>query len=142
MRNLATSVALAATALAFAGCGSDSNAPDMSHVGHYELLSVDSDPLPVTVLDVPGYVLEVTAGSLALEANNTYVQTITLVETTDGVKGPSDAIACSGRYTRHGSTLTLTTPETDVCVGQTVTGTLNGSDVTIDYDGTKLLFRR
>jgi hypothetical protein len=36
----------------------------------------------------------------------------------------------------------MTTPETDVCNGQTVTGTLSGTTLTVDYDGTTVVFSR
>ena len=132
---------VAAATFLIAGCG-DSNAPDTSHVGRYELVSIDGDPVPVAVVDVPGYTLEVTGGSLTLNANNSFVESVTAIETTDGVPSPLDAIACTGHYTRHGSTLSMTTPETDSCAAQTVTGTLSGSTLTVDYDGTTVVYSR
>lgn len=142
MRRYAAVAALAATLLAATGCGSDSNAPDMSHVGLYDMASIDGDPLPATIFDMPGYTIQATQGSLALNANNTFVESITTIETVDGTQGPLESVSCLGSYTRSGSTITLTTPETDSCIGQRVTGTLSGRTVTVDYDGTTIVFSR
>ena len=142
MRSHAAVLALAVTLFAAAGCGSDSNAPDMSHVGLYAMTSVDGDPLPTTVIDMPGYSLQITQGSMALNGNNTFVEGITSVETIDGTAGAPEAVSCLGTYTRSGSTITLTTPETDVCIGLRVTGTLNGRTLTVDYEGTTIVFSR
>ena len=142
MRSYATVLALAATFLAVTGCGNDSNAPDMSHVGVYDMVSVDGDPLPATIIDMPGYQLVVTQGNLALTANNTFIQSISSIETIDGTDGPLEGIACAGHYTRKGNTITMTTPETDICDGQTVTGTLSGTTLTVDYEGTTVVFSR
>ena len=141
MRQTRTIVALAAATIAFAAC-SDSNAPDMSHVGLYEMVSVDGDPLPVTVYDLPNDMLQVTEGSLTLKANNSFVESVTLVQTIDGVVGPGEPLTCAGHYTRRGNTVTMTSPETDSCAGGSVTGTLSGSTLTVDYDGTTVVFSR
>lgn len=137
-----TALALAATLLAAVGCGSDSNAPDTSHLGHYDMVSIDGDPLPATVIDLPGYTLQVTAGGLSLNPNNTFVEGITSMETIDGTQGPLEAVACAGSYTRRGSVITMTTPETAICIGQRVTGTLSGNTITVDYEGTTIVFSR
>lgn len=142
MRRHVTVVALAATLLAAAGCGSDSNAPDTSHVGVYDMVSIDGDPLPATVIDVPGYSLQVTDGSLALNPGNRFVESMTTVETIDDVTEPLEAVSCTGTYSRSGNTITLTTPETEFCIGQRVTGTLSGNTLTVDYDGTTIVFSR
>ena len=141
MRPRHTLLAVAALTFTIAACG-DSNAPDMSHVGLYDMLSVDGDPLPVTVYDVPNNMLQVTEGSLALKANNSFVESVTLVQTLDGVVGPGEPLSCTGHYTRRGNTVTMTSPETDSCAGGSVTGTLSGSTLTVDYDGTTVVFSR
>lgn len=142
MRRFATCVALAATLVTAAGCGSDANAPDTSHVGRYDMVSIDGDPLPITIFDMPGYMLELTDGSLTLNANNSFVESITTVETVDGTMGSPESVSCPGTYTRSGNTVTLTTPETVACAGQRVTGTLSGRTLAVDYDGTTVVFSR
>lgn len=142
MRSYATVLALAATLVAATGCGGDSNAPDMSHVGRYAMVSIEGDPLPVTIFDMPGYMLELTDGSLTLNANNSSVESITTVETVDGTMGQPESVSCSGTYTRRGNTVTLTTPQTEACAGERVTGTLSGRTLTVDYDGTTVVFSR
>ena len=140
MRPSRVLVAFAAI-FALAGC-SDSNAPDTSHIGLYQMVSVDGDPLPATVFDARNNMLQVTEGSLALEANNSFVESVALVQTIDGVVGPGESLSCAGHYTRRGNTVTMTSPETDSCAGGSVTGTLSGSTVTVDYDGTTVVFSR
>ena len=142
MRMSSTLAALAAIGFTVAACGNDSNAPDRSHVGAYDMVSVDGQPLPVKLIDEPGYVFQVTDGSLTLNSNNTFVEDITSVETIDGTMGPIESIACVGSYTRRGSTITLTRPETDSCFGQRLTGTLSGSTLSVDYDGTTVVYSR
>ena len=140
-RSPALVAAVTALSFAIAGCG-DGNGPDTSHVGVYDMVSVDGDPLPVTVVDEPGYTLEVHDGSMTLNANNSFVESLTLVETNDGVAAPGETIACTGRYTRRGNTITLTTPESDSCSGETAIGTLSGNTLTVDYSGTTVVFSR
>ncbi|NUQ21107.1 MAG: hypothetical protein HOQ09_09120 [Gemmatimonadaceae bacterium] len=111
------------------GC-SDSNAPKSSHVGLYELVTVNSHALPATVFEQSPYRLDVTAGSLDLTASNTFMQSITVVEYANSVANPPTALACTGHYSRSGNTITLTANTTDVCDGST-TATLNGSTLTI-----------
>ena len=144
MRRSSSIVLVAAAALSFAiaGCGGDATGPDTNPVGLYDMVSVDGDPLPVTLIDTPGYTLQVTQGSLDLMANYRFVESITTAETVDGVLGPIESTSCLGSYSRSGSTITLTTPETDVCAGQRVTGTLSGTSLTVDYDGTVVVFQR
>ena len=72
----------------------------------------------------------------------TFVESQTSIETIDDTGSPAEAMSCSGTYSRNGSTITMTTPETKSCVGQHVIGTLTGSTRTLDHEGTTIAFRR
>lgn len=119
---------VAALAL-LAGC-SDSNAPTTSHVGIYALTSLNSHALPATVFDNGVYRFDVTTGSLDLAQNNTFVESVTIVEYESGVASPPTAMVCTGSYSRSGNTITLTANTTDLCDGS-ITATLSGSTLTI-----------
>ena len=128
--------------LAATGC-SDSNAPDNSHVGSYALVSVNGAPLPLTVIDQPSLKISVQDGALALAANKSYTQTLSVLIVTDGVAAPVEHLSCTGSYTKSGNTFTLTSVESADCSGVTATGTLSGNTLTVtDDSGETLVFRR
>ena len=143
MRIHTTILALAASALVAAACGgSDSTAPDLSHVGAYDLELIDGAPVPASIFSVPGYHLDVIAGQLTLNANNTFVESITVREIVDDVEGPIEAFNCLGSYQRRGATLTMTVPATPICDAATTTGRIDGNSVIVDYQGVEAVFRR
>ena len=128
MRHRHVLPSLAAALCLVVGC-SDSNAPSASHVGLYDLVSINAHTLPATVYDVNPYRLDVTAGSIDLTANSAFVQSVTIVEYENGVASPPTAVACTGHYTRSGNTITLTANATNFCDGS-ITATLSGSTLT------------
>ncbi len=144
MRTHSRLLAVATAAVVVTACGgSDSNAPDNSHVGTYELALIDGAPLPASILSVPGYRLDVTDGELTLLANNTFVESITIVEYTDDVQGPIEATSCVGSYRRTGSTITFTLPAGPICDAGTVTGRIEGRNtLVVDFDGLEAVYRR
>jgi hypothetical protein len=141
MRAKSAIAGLAAAALLLAGCG-DSNAPDNSHVGHYAMVSVDGDPLPITVEDTPGFAVTLFSGELVLNANKTFVQSVTVAFTVFGEPEPPETLSCGGRYERRGSTLTMTSTGNENCEAGTLTGTLSGNQVTVVAEGSEIIFRR
>ena len=142
MRFFSTLAGLAVAAALFTGCSGDSNAPDNSHVGHYAMVSVDGDPLPITVEDSPGFAVTLLSGDLVLNANKTFVQSLTLAFTVFGDTEPPETLSCDGRYQRRGNTLTLTTTASDNCEAGTVTATLSDNQVTVAAEGSEIIFRR
>lgn len=142
MRFTTTVLALATAALLATSC-SDSNGPTASHVGRYELVSVDGQPLPLALIDDPGLKLTLTEGALTLNANSTFTQEVTIDVVANGFPGPPERLGCSGTYRRSGNTLTMTGRETEDCSGTTATGMLDGNTLTVSDDqGETLVFRR
>ena len=135
-------IALATAALVATGCGGDSNAPDTSHVGTYALESVDGARLPITIFDDSTMKVTLTQGSLALNANNSFLETVRLELITGGQAAPPETISCGGTYRRSGSTVTLTATQTADCDASTATATLSGPVLTVTDQGTLLVFRR
>ncbi len=142
MRISSMLVGLAAAAMLVAGCGGDSNAPDNSHVGRYALVSVDGESVPITIDDDPDFVVTLLSGDLTLNANNTFVQSVTIAFTIFGASEPPETISCGGRYQRRGTALTLTSTANENCEAATLNATLNGNQVTISDQGSEVVFRR
>lgn len=143
MRIHSTLLALATSALVATGCGGgDANAPDNSHVGRYALESVDGARLPITVVDDPGYALTLSAGAITLNANNSFVQTITLEWVIDDQPEPPETLSCGGTYQRSGTSFTMSSTASADCDAATFTAKLNGNVLTIDNEGSELVFRR
>lgn len=115
-----------------AGCGDNSTSPKKSVTGTYTLDNIGGDPLPATLDQEQGYLLEVTAGAITLNSNGTFSDTYTLRETTD--TGVNEApIPCTGTWTQSGNNLTLTETTTDYC-GDEGSGTWDGSNtLTVDW---------
>ena len=135
-------LALATAALVATGCGGDSNAPNTSHVGSYALESVDGARLPITIYEDSTFKLTLTRGALALNANNSFVETVRVEVIANGQAAQSENISCGGSYRRNGSTVTMTVTATADCDAATVTGTLSGNVLTVSDQGTVLVFRR
>lgn len=75
-----------ATAFAVAlvtACGGDSTGPGgaNSPVGTYSITTVNGKPLPVAVIDVPLYKVEVSGGTLSLTGDGKYTVVTSTVET-------------------------------------------------------------
>jgi hypothetical protein len=143
MRFPRTLLPLVAATLVATACSGDSNAPDNSHVGSYALVSVDNEPLPITLYDDGSVMVALTEGTLALNANNSFTQGITLNGSIDGEAGPPEHLSCSGTYTHSGNSFTLTSVESEGCSGATLTGTRDGNTLTfVDDTGERLIFSR
>jgi len=142
MRMTTTILALAATILSVAGC-SDSNAPTPAVAGRYGLVSVNDQPIMLTLVDTPTLKVTVTDGALTLRANSTFTHELTLAVIANGFPGPAQQLSCGGTYSRSGNTLTMTGNETEQCSGITATGVLDGRTLTVSDDqGERLVFRR
>ncbi len=89
-----------------AACGGadGSNGPSASPVGSYSLSSLNSKPLPFTLFADTGFTIALSAGSLALATDGSYLATISTNETIEGhVSTYVDS--STGRWTQAGATL-------------------------------------
>ena len=137
------SMTLLAAAVAVAGCGGDSNAPaPTDHVGLYALESLDGAAPPITLADFTDYVVVLSEGSVMLAPTNQFVTSFTLEEKSSGVTTTSTVFACAGTYRRAGNTITMTTRETADCSAGTVAATLDGHALTVNDQGSVMVFRR
>jgi hypothetical protein len=121
-----------------AACGGDSSTgPESANVtGTYALQTINGQATPVTIIQIATYRLEVVSGSLAINTNNTFSNTLTYRETDSGqiVTGSE---TCTGTYSRNGNSVTFN--EADVVnteCGDTYTGTVSGNNLTVAYDAT------
>ena len=146
MRRTLATAALALLTLASGACGGDddSTGPNGSIAGTYTLQTINGDPPPVTLLEFDTYKIEVTGASIVLNTNNTFSATSAFRETDDGQVTTSNSV-CAGTYTRSGSTVTFSEPESinEDC-GGSYTGTWsNGNTLTVTFDaGVQAVFRK
>lgn len=128
---------LALTAIAAAGCGSDSTGPEpepASIAGEYLLVQVRTsnaglsgggDALPVNfVYDAKGQTLTFSEGILGLEADGTYFWGYAYTFEDEELLNGNE-----GTYTRNGNSIAFTRsdgPETDMIVGS-----INGEKITL-----------
>lgn len=142
MRIATTLLALAATATIATGCN-DSNAPDLVHIGRYDLVSVDGETLPLVLVDDLSLKLTVTSGGLTLRSKGRFSQDITLEVVAGGQPASTEHLSCDGTYERSGDSFTFVGQESENCSGMTATGTIDGNTLTVSDDqGETLVFRR
>ena len=143
MRIQRTLLTLVGATLLATGCSGDSNAPGSSYLGRYALVSLDGQPLPLTIINQPTLVVAIHDDTLTLNSNNSFTNATNVLSVVDGVATPIQHLSCTGTYTRSGNSFTLTTVESDACSGDTLTGTLDGNTLTLNEDtGEILVFRR
>ena len=136
IRHLARLAATLTLVFSVAACGDDSDPGAPSSItGTYSLRRIDNEPVPVTLVDIPGYKLEMLSGSLAINSGNSFTGATTSRETIDGEVQAPETFTCTGSYTRSGNTLTFSEPETGQdCEGGSYTGTISGTTITIAFE--------
>lgn len=141
MRGPTTLATLVVFAVAIA-CSGDSNAPDNSYVGSYALVSRNGEPLPQAIIDQPSLTVTLEATTLTLDAGDAYTNAVTLVTTIDGVAELPEQLSCTGTYSAHGDSFTLTSVKSSACGGGTLTGMRDGNTLTIGDSSQTLIYRR
>jgi hypothetical protein len=132
-------LALVASVTLAAGCGGDNNVTGTGNpTGTYTLRSIEGDPVPAMLVQLPDYTFEITAGNLTLNADGSYTGSITWRENDDGAVD-SDTDEDAGTWTRSNSAFSFVSSVQDLAF----TGSLSGSTMTvIDEDGLTLVFRK
>ena len=134
MRPVALTVALAVSLLT--GCG-DATGPE-AIAGNYTLRSINGQDLPFIIVQVLADKIEVTAGSVRINSDNTFSSSLTLAITeTEGGTTTSETGTTTGTYTLNGTAITFTSE------GETSTGSITGNTLTIIWDeGLTLVYQK
>ena len=107
MRLRLTAFALAA--LAVTACGGDKSVgPSGTVTGSYTLQSFNGKQVPVTVSDNGTTRAELLGGTLALNANSSYTESVTVRETVTGLSPATQTTTCSGTWTQASNTVSFT----------------------------------
>jgi hypothetical protein len=132
MRRLCALLAL----VLISACNGDSTSPS-SGLGTYALQTVNDTEIPFLIdTDNSTYSTYITGDVLVLKGDNTYTETVSLVDQfTDG-SNDEYTESYSGTWTRTGSTITLTDSDDNT----TLTGTLEGTALTIIVEGLTLIY--
>lgn len=108
LRSLATAAALSVSLVA---CDEDSDLPTLGGprivTGTFDLVTIDGEPLPVTISNDGTTIVEVLSGSVTLNPDRSCVIQESYRETENGVvSNTSVTLACE--YTASGSSVTIT----------------------------------
>ena len=125
-------------AVALAACGGDSTAPPASIAGTYVLQTVNSAPLPFTVIATTDYKFEILSDSYQIRDDGTYSGTSQFRETLNGT-ATVETDNSTGTYTRAGSSITLTD---SVDPTDKFTGTVDGGTFTVTAEGFVLVYKK
>lgn len=119
---------LAGLALSLLACDDDDDdpvGPDTSIAGTYALISIASQPLPATLFQDATMQIQVTTGQLILTTSDSWVGSVTVVTTSNGVPS-TQTLDAGGTFTMSGNVITFT----DESDQSTFTGTRNGDQIT------------
>lgn len=102
---------LAGLIFSLVACGSDGVVdPSVSVAGSYALERVDGTALPYPVVDISTYHIQLVSGSLALNANNTYVWNLGL-RVDDSGRIRADSTSDAGTWAIVNNALSLTSTQ-------------------------------
>jgi hypothetical protein len=118
---LMTRLVMAALVIGTTACDSSTD-PEDAIVGTYTLASVNGDPVPSTLIQVPDYRLEIVSGTLTVRDNNTWTETASIRET-EGTTVTTSTTTVQGTYSINGNTATFTDSD-----GDSLTSTFSGGD--------------
>lgn len=123
-----------------AACGSDkiSGAGSESIIGSYALKTVNGGTLPTVVVQAVDDKLEVTAGTLDLHTDGSYLLVFNLRET-QGTTVTEDQSIESGTYTRSSTAVTFHPSDPS---GNWTASYATGGTLTVSEDGVVFVFHR
>lgn len=117
--------AVGSALVAAAACGGkDATGPNNGVTGQYPLRTVNGRSLPAVVFQSGANRIDVTAGNLSLNSDQTFSISLTLAVVSGG-RTSSETSTDNGTYTQTGSSLTFRYSD-----GSTSTGSVNGGTVT------------
>ena len=126
-------IGLAALFAGIAACGDDGDATGTSGTsifGTYTLQTVDGTNLPFVLFQIGNDKLEITAGSVRLNSDNTYSLSISLRVTQAGTV-TTETDTGAGTFTATGSTIQFSDPGDG---SGSFTGSISGNTLTIIDD--------
>lgn len=97
--------------------------PDRSHVGTYQLATINGRNLPGTIYDIGDRKVEIIAGTVELREDESFTNEI-VFRTTEAGQVSSEPDSIFGSYTRSGSLIDLQTSE--------------GFDLSLSYERNRL----
>ncbi len=132
MRPAALTVALAVGLLA--GCGNPTGPEAIA--GNYTLRTINGQDLPFAIeAQLLDGEIELAAGSLRINSDNTFSLSLTLATTVGGTT-TSETETTTGSYTLNEMAITLTSD------GETVTGSITGNTLTLIDEGLTFVYQK
>lgn len=123
-------------ALILGACGDSSTGPDNSFVGTYQLKSAGGAPIPATVAQVGVERLEITGGSVTLNADQTFSTSVG-IRYTNGSSVTNDTVRNTGTYVKNNNAIQLNYSD-----GTQDAASLSGRTLTLTSQGTVFVFER
>lgn len=136
-RTLLSALLMVASLFTLGACGDSTGPGGGSITGTYKLQTVNGNPLPYVIVQVGSDKVEVSEGSLTLNADNTYSSRFTF-RTTEGGQVTTETDTSVGTYTRNNNAITFT----DSSDGETITGSVSGNTITFTEEGLVLVFKK
>jgi hypothetical protein len=138
-RRFRHAAALAALAVLATGCSRDNPVePDEQVVGSYTLMAIGGQALPILVHQDAEITVQLVSGSLEMDADGTFVETLVFRETpVDGGDAEDSSNEISGTYSVAGRTVSFAGGEAGAW-----NGTASGGVITYVVGGATLLFER
>jgi hypothetical protein len=126
---------LATLAVAALGaCGSDSATPT-TVAGTYRLSTIGGSAVPVTTAAITGSPVQVISATVTFAADGTFSGQVNISQTVGGVGMPS-TLPLAGKWSVLNTRLTVT----DTATGTVLTGTAQGGQINLSWNGTAFVF--
>ncbi|MGY8800290.1 MAG: hypothetical protein ACKVG4_16120 [Longimicrobiales bacterium] len=123
-------------AVFLAGCGDSITEADSTPVGSYALISLNGQPLPLTIEELPGESVTLTSATLTLNADGTCSLLSTIQETTaTGTATETDSSI--GTWGNTGNAISFAWSD-----GTALAGSWSGDTIVITSEGFVYLFER
>lgn len=137
MLNMIRSVALLLMVALVAGCSDSTGPGDGSVTGTFKLQTVNGNNLPAAVIQIGNDKVEITEGSITMNADKTYSSRIG-IRVTEGGRTITNTEASTGTYARNNNAITFTDSD-----GEVNTGSLSGGNtITFTDEGFVLVFKK
>lgn len=127
---------IAGLALALVACGGDSATGANTTPGTYLMRTLNGQALPYVIAQTGANKSELTDDAVTLNAGGTYTETGHVRNTTNG-QVTTQSHVDAGSFTLNGTAITLLSTD-----GTSVSGTLNGSTLTVVEQGLSAVYTK